>query len=915
MCSRLLLSSRQCRRILIGVIIICIILFLYAFANRINNSQAFILTYYSLTNENHNDINLGFSDFYIEEEKLREKQLEYEYDLTCTIIHWNRSNGVRKTVEFALRTRLFKEILVWNNNPNVKLSISDFDASNRSTKIIRIRNSKANLKDEAKYRACAEAKTRACFYVDDDWDISHYTKSLIASYRSDPNVLHSVTEPYTYYTNLIWSYFDTDIDLHAGFSWIGCGSIFLREHAQRHVELLHQFLSNQTDLIQLGDVFFSIWLNDIPIQMNTEVVQQTFPSADKSIPFSSTPNFLALQYRSSVIAIRILEHSLRSARLNNRSIPFPRQRKGRFPYYVKSPSPVDDFIFYSNILPYDLHNTTFNITRDFERGTRKNLPHGSQVQYFTSHSTLMAIDGDPTTCWHSTRTIRSNDFYAIDFLYIQTNITFLLHVNHRTMLQKDLDVSISTNGLWWISYRSYNGIYTKMTNHRSGQQVYTILFSASQFNPGFRSFRYIKFQTSAESNDRFQTSIEVVVSVAYKLSNNNLYMAQLERWKTFGKNIFVVCIRSSHRLTVRCTTKALLNDLKMSTATHHKGTNTLKHACAVSMENNLYLVRLLSSDSHHHHQTINAKLQNLLDQYQDHSHINLSGEDLTDDDMKTIVDEIIVKKQCKQLLLESNRITSSGLAILAQGLHKNQSLNYLDLSHNQISDAGLSALADSLTTGSQVLKKLGLAKNEITDHGMKYLAELIKTNRTLTQLDLCSNQISDDGIRLLADAVRHHGSTIEILWLMNNPLITDDSVDSMIQMIKHSQSLRQLWIFKCSLSELGKEKLKRLEQTKDIVEHGADVHMNKDTFGTNLRQGVHRVQLDMTYFLVGERKYNVNLVNFLLGRGAENFPSTSDCVSPLLLAAEERFGDIVKAIVLYCPLLVVKLENVTFNGH
>ena len=245
MCSLLLLSSRHCRRILNGTITICIILFLYASANRINNNPAFILTYYSLTSENHKGIDLGFSDFYIEEEKLREKQLEYEYDLTYTIIHWNRLNGVRKTVQFALRTRLFKEILVWNNNPHVKLSISDLDTSNRSTKTIRIINSKTNLKDEAKYRACAEAKTRACFYVDDDWNVSHYTKSLIASFQSDPNVLHSVTEPYTYYTNLIWSYFDTNIDLHAGFSWIGCGSIFLREHAQRHVQLLHQFLSNR----------------------------------------------------------------------------------------------------------------------------------------------------------------------------------------------------------------------------------------------------------------------------------------------------------------------------------------------------------------------------------------------------------------------------------------------------------------------------------------------------------------------------------------------------------------------------------------------------------------------------------------------------------------------------------------------
>ena len=91
----------------------------------------------------------------------------------------------------------------------------------------------------AKYHACIQAQTLACFYADDNWNVSHYLKSLIASFRSDPNILHSVTNPDTYYNNLLWTFMDSQIDLHTGFSWLGTGSIFLRQHAKRHIQLMN----------------------------------------------------------------------------------------------------------------------------------------------------------------------------------------------------------------------------------------------------------------------------------------------------------------------------------------------------------------------------------------------------------------------------------------------------------------------------------------------------------------------------------------------------------------------------------------------------------------------------------------------------------------------------------------------------
>jgi len=240
------------RKQFIIVIIISLILILlqYIFILSINKRQInSVVSNFAVNNINDNPddlLDLGFSVFEYEQAKLQENEIENEYDLTAVLLHWKRLEGVRKTLRYLLHTHLFKQIIIWNNNPRINLTFHHLIRNNHSKKFIRIINSKKNLKDEAKYRACTRAKTRACFYVDDDWNVSHYLRSLIASFRSDPNLLHSVTDAYTFYTNLVWTYFDSEIDLHSGFSWIGCGSVFLRQHAKKHLQLIHKFLKDHT---------------------------------------------------------------------------------------------------------------------------------------------------------------------------------------------------------------------------------------------------------------------------------------------------------------------------------------------------------------------------------------------------------------------------------------------------------------------------------------------------------------------------------------------------------------------------------------------------------------------------------------------------------------------------------------------
>jgi Ran GTPase-activating protein (RanGAP) involved in mRNA processing and transport len=90
---------------------------------------------------------------------------------------------------------------------------------------------------------------------------------------------------------------------------------------------------------------------------------------------------------------------------------------------------------------------------------------------------------------------------------------------------------------------------------------------------------------------------------------------------------------------------------------------------------------------------------------------------------------------------------------------------------------------------------------------------MLKTNTNLTWLHLGGNQISDQGVHLLADVLIRYNKTLKILALSENELITDSSVDSLVEIFKQNNSLETLWINDCNLSPDGKKKLKQIFQS------------------------------------------------------------------------------------------------------
>ncbi|CAF1021730.1 unnamed protein product [Rotaria sordida] len=448
-------------------------------------------------------LKISFSNDDIQYELDKYIQLKNQYQLTGIVLYWKRLNGVQKLVKTMLEyENLFSNIIIWNNNPMQHLTFQDLLIENNNrTEIV---NSNVNIKDEAKYRACQLAKTNACFYVDDDWDIRMYVRSLYSHFLLEPTILHAITDQFTYFTNLMWTFFDESINLHTGFSWIGCGSVFSRDNAVRHLKYMNFFLNNyeNRDLISQSDQFFSIWMNQIPAQFtgrllqSNEGVESSFENYD----------FELLQYRASVMSIQTLEKSLRSYFNFNL---FQRKRASNtLVTYTKSPCSYNDkFIFFTNCLPIDnLEQIPFNIATDFKRGTRANLPNMRKSAYrenftfFQEFNTANAVDNDNKTCWKMNRSLRYGDLYGIDFQTIQAdrNLAFSIEYLHRKSLQKKLQISISLDSQTWIQLpkKPQSGIIYK-------KQKKLVIFRTQLFPDGFQVFRFIKFMSLIDDESSF----------------------------------------------------------------------------------------------------------------------------------------------------------------------------------------------------------------------------------------------------------------------------------------------------------------------------------------------------------------------------------------------------------------------------
>ncbi|CAF3543225.1 unnamed protein product, partial [Rotaria sp. Silwood2] len=215
----------------------------------------------------------------------------------------------------------------------------------------------------------------------------------------------------------------------------------------------------------------------------------------------------------------------------------------------------------------------------------------------------------------------------------------------------------------------------------------------------------------------------------------------------------------------------------------------------------------------------NKKLEEELALIKSQTCIDLSYWNLIDHDIFMIIKQIITYKQCIELRLCGNKITSQGASILASNLINNSTLKCLDLSYNHISDRGIYFLSQVLLPiHYSSLEILFLNKNGISNDGIHYLSEMLQINQTLTELWLSDNEIGDQGIKQLANILINYNRKLKVLVLSFNIFITDRSINYLLKMLEHNQILEKFSINNCNLSETSKMKLQEKANGKKIFE-------------------------------------------------------------------------------------------------
>lgn len=194
----------------------------------------------------------------------------------------------------------------------------------------------------------------------------------------------------------------------------------------------------------------------------------------------------------------------------------------------------------------------------------------------------------------------------------------------------------------------------------------------------------------------------------------------------------------------------------------------------------------------------------------------------------------------KSLSLPSNRMTCTLLKAVLVGLVRNNTLQKLDLSHNQIGDEGARTLGTVLMKKDIALVYLDLTDNEIGSDGAVELAGALRVNMTIHSCYLKLNRIGDDGgceifdalstnasithfsianNRLGAKCTRHiaqsleANSTITSLDVSGNDF-GEEGINVLATAVERCSSLLEIDARNCNMDSEGLERMKRTTQKR-----------------------------------------------------------------------------------------------------
>ncbi|KAG0309392.1 hypothetical protein BGZ98_002898 [Dissophora globulifera] len=380
---------------------------------------------------------------------------EHLLPATAILLGWKRIQGLKLIVSYLVRYPYIKQIIVWNNNKEIKLSRRDFemDSSFGPLPELQVYNAAENLHDFAKYMSCSLAKYEHCYFQDDDW-LNTHMDALYTNFLTCPSLLHTNTLPLIQMEHRRWTFTNEEYNMHAGFSWMGTGSYLPRKKAQR---LLEQ-RGNTTlakDRFKVIDMYFSLWTNQYPYQL----VNYLTPLDQKNgWSTEGVSDHWSIVFRNMLDAA----DRLYSALLANTEVsdmdPFTREEEQ--PYvkdrHTRAPCFNDKCLFMTSLDPFpDPKEVVFKgdlQTIDEQNAKFMELDYPT-TEFWRTFAYIHAVDNDPLTCWNSFKVPQAGDSFGLRFVK-ETALRHLTVTSSKSLTSLEGQITVlasDQHGIHWTT--------------------------------------------------------------------------------------------------------------------------------------------------------------------------------------------------------------------------------------------------------------------------------------------------------------------------------------------------------------------------------------------------------------------------------------------------------------------------------
>ena len=149
----------------------------------------------------------------------------------------------------------------------------------------------------------------------------------------------------------------------------------------------------------------------------------------------------------------------------------------------------------------------------------------------------------------------------------------------------------------------------------------------------------------------------------------------------------------------------------------------------------------------------------------------------------------------RELSIEDTLLDSMCMSMLSKKFIKVKKLLFKSSS---LPTGSIKQVSDVLAHSDTSLEGLFLWNVPITDDDVKCLSEVLSNAKTLKTLEISNCDITDKGVQYICEGVAKN-QTLTFLSISNNLQITSDSTSAIVELIKTTTSLKELYLRNTSL--------------------------------------------------------------------------------------------------------------------